>query len=86
MSQSALEGVLADIEQAQQALNAMPGKAGQNLRENEWLMSVRSRAGIPGGTCEFDLPSYHAWLMRCPRSAAAISRDGSRRCCSSTMP
>lgn len=24
-------------------------------------MSIRSRAGIPGGTCEFDLPAYYAW-------------------------
>jgi cell division protein ZapD len=24
-------------------------------------MSIRSRISIPGGTCEFDLPSYYAW-------------------------
>ena len=42
----------------------MPGKAGQALTENEWLMSIRSRAGIPGGTCEFDLPAYYAWQHR----------------------
>ena len=24
-------------------------------------MSIRSRVGIPGGTCEFDLPAYYAW-------------------------
>ena len=27
---------------------------------------MRSRIGIPGGTCEFDLPAYHAWLQREP--------------------
>ncbi|HEU0201190.1 MAG TPA: cell division protein ZapD [Burkholderiaceae bacterium] len=64
VSESALAAVLTDIEATQQALNATPGKAGQQLRENEWLTSIRSRASIPGGTCEFDLPSYHAWLMR----------------------
>lgn len=64
VSESALAAVLADIDRAQQALNATPGKAGQVLRDNEWLTSIRSRASIPGGTCEFDLPSYHAWLMR----------------------
>ena len=32
------------------------------LRENEWLMAIKQRAGIPGGTSEFDLPSYHHWL------------------------
>jgi cell division protein ZapD len=25
---------------------------------------VRSRIGIPGGTCEFDLPAYYAWQQR----------------------
>jgi len=64
VAQDALAGVLADIEQSQQTLNAAAGKAGQHLRDNEWLTSIRSRASIPGGTCEFDLPSYHAWLMR----------------------
>jgi cell division protein ZapD len=64
----ALAAVLADIERAQAALGASAGKAGQYLRDNEWLTSIRSRAGIPGGTCEFDLPSYHAWLMRDPDS------------------
>ena len=36
-------------------------KAGQALASNDWLMSIRSRIGIPGGTCEFDLPAYFAW-------------------------
>lgn len=72
VSEAALAGVLADIDGAQQALNATPGKAGQHLRDNDWLTSIRSRASIPGGTCEFDLPSYHAWLMR---GASARARD-----------
>ena len=41
----------------------LSGKTGQNLRENEWLMAIKQRAGIPGGTSEFDLPSYHYWLQ-----------------------
>jgi len=71
VSESALEAVLTNIDSAQQALNATPGKAGQQLRENEWLTSIRSRASIPGGTCEFDLPSYHAWLMRDAKARGA---------------
>ena len=39
----------------------MKGKAGQTLASNDWLMGIRSRISIPGGTCEFDLPSYYAW-------------------------
>jgi cell division protein ZapD len=29
-------------------------------------MGIKSRAAIPGGVCEFDLPSYHWWLHRDP--------------------
>ena len=72
VSESALAGVLADIDRAHHALHGTPGKAGQHLRDNEWLTSIRSRASIPGGTCEFDLPSYHAWLMH---DSAARARD-----------
>jgi len=25
-------------------------------------MSIKQRAGIPGGVCQFDLPSYHYWI------------------------
>ncbi|HVY07409.1 MAG TPA: cell division protein ZapD, partial [Burkholderiales bacterium] len=25
-------------------------------------MGIKQRAAIPGGVCEFDLPSYHYWL------------------------
>ncbi|MGT2494226.1 cell division protein ZapD [Cupriavidus basilensis] len=35
-----------------------------SLTDNEWLTSIRSRAIIPGGTCEFDLPAYYAWQHR----------------------
>ena len=64
IAEDALNGVLKDIEQAAQALFSMTGKIGQYLRENDWLMSIKQRTGIPGGACEFDLPSYHYWLHR----------------------
>ncbi|MGN6389225.1 MAG: cell division protein ZapD, partial [Burkholderiaceae bacterium] len=30
-------------------------------------MSIRGRTIIPGGACEFDLPSYYAWQHRTPQ-------------------
>ena len=66
ISEEALAGALYEIEQSSAALLAMAGKIGQYLRENEWLMAIKSRAAIPGGACEFDLPSYHFWLNRDP--------------------
>ena len=61
ISEEALSGALYEIEQASAALLGMTGKIGQYLRENDWLMGIKSRAAIPGGVCEFDLPSYHYW-------------------------
>ncbi|PPC94029.1 MAG: cell division protein ZapD [Methylotenera sp.] len=57
-----LEGILGDIDGAADALRAETTKLGQTLRANEWLMSIKQRSVIPGGVCEFDLPSYHYWL------------------------
>jgi len=56
-----LEQVLVAIETAHQGIYQLPGKVGQHLREDEWLMAIKQRAAIPGGMCEFDLPSYHYW-------------------------
>jgi cell division protein ZapD len=64
ISEEVLNQVITEIEQASTALFNMTGKIGQYLRENEWLMSIKQRTGIPGGVCEFDLPSYHYWLHR----------------------
>lgn len=64
ISEEALSGALYEIEQASTALLGMAGKIGQYVRDSEWLMAIRSRSNIPGGVCEFDLPSYHYWLHR----------------------
>lgn len=64
IAESVLDTVVAELETCFEALNATPGKAGQSLTENDWLMSIRSRVGIPGGTCAFDLPAYCAWQHR----------------------
>ena len=61
ISEQALDEITARIDHAFNGLNQLPGKAGHALTGNEWLMSIRSRISIPGGTCEFDLPAYHAW-------------------------
>ena len=62
ISQEALDGILWEIDRTSSKLFQMSGKIGQELRENEWLMSIKQRTNIPGGVCEFDLPSYHYWL------------------------
>jgi cell division protein ZapD len=71
ISEAALDDVVRRIDHAFDGLNRLPGKAGAALTGNEWLMSIRSRISIPGGTCEFDLPAYYAWQKREPQTRRA---------------
>lgn len=61
IAESVLETVIDKADACFNDLSNQTGKAGQALTENDWLMAIRSRIGIPGGTCEFDLPSYYSW-------------------------
>jgi cell division protein ZapD len=73
ISEQALNAIVAKVDHAFIGLNQLPGKAGHALTANEWLMSIRSRISIPGGTCEFDLPAYHAWQkIEAPRRRADL--------------
>ena len=82
ISEAALDEVVAQIERCFSSLKALTGKSGQSLTENDWLMSIRSRVGIPGGTCEFDLPAYYAWQHR----DAATRQSDLRRWASTLAP
>lgn len=73
VAEGALEAVVGRIDHAFDQLNQVQGKAGQVLATNDWLMSIRSRISIPGGTCEFDLPAYYAWQQHpAPRRRADL--------------
>lgn len=75
VSADALDQALKEIDQAVANLYQASGKTGQELRENEWLMAIRQRTAIPGGVCEFDLPSYHYWLhLEAPARRAELHK------------
>ena len=59
-----LEETLISIDLIATQLNQCNGRLGYHLRDNEFLMIIRSRCSIPGGVCEFDLPSYHHWQSK----------------------
>ena len=63
VTREALGQILEGIEEAAHGLQNAPAKTGQHLRDNEWLMSVRSRSIIPGCSFQVDLPYYYAWLQ-----------------------
>ncbi|MEI8029317.1 MAG: cell division protein ZapD [Comamonadaceae bacterium] len=82
IAESVLDDVVRQLDVCFQALSSLAGKAGQSLTENDWLMSIRSRIGIPGGTCEFDLPAYYAWQQK----AGAQRREDLARWVSKLTP
>ena len=61
IAEDVLDEVIGQLDTCYTALHEQPGKAGHSLTENDWLMGLRSRVSIPGGTCGFDLPAYYAW-------------------------
>jgi cell division protein ZapD len=60
-----LEIILSDINQYLEALRDKNCQPGQTLRQDELVTAVKQRNAILGGSCNFDLPSYHHWL-NCP--------------------
>lgn len=61
---SKLTTVLDEIDVYIDKLHSMTGPVAGELRQNELLTSIRQRISVPGGACEFDLPSYHFWLSQ----------------------
>ena len=74
IAQGVLDEVLQKIEGCYASLNSVAGKTGHALTENDWLMGIRSRIGIPGGTCAFDLPAYYSWQHEGPEKRRADLR------------
>lgn len=61
IAQDMLDNIIAQLDHCYTTLHAQTGKTGQPLTEIDWLMAIRSRISIPGGTSSFDLPAYHRW-------------------------
>ena len=61
IAQDMLDNIIARLDSCYTTLHAQTGKTGQPLTEIDWLMAIRSRISIPGGTSSFDLPAYHCW-------------------------
>jgi cell division protein ZapD len=59
-----LNRILERLNDISDKLYATPGKIGHWLNESELFKSISQRSSIPGGTCAFDLPTYHYWLQQ----------------------
>jgi cell division protein ZapD len=64
VSEAVLDELLRKIETCLQGFNTVGSRLGHVVSDNDFLSGLRNRVSVPGGTCAFDLPSYHAWQQR----------------------
>ena len=64
IDENRLTGLLDVIGGHIDSLHRINGQIGSELKSSEFLISIRQRSGIPGGTCDFDLPAFHYWLQQ----------------------
>lgn len=71
----ALNRILDEVNQVTRQIQNTDTVALEDVRQNDFLASIRQRSVIPGGTCLFDLPGLHHWLLR----GATIRQDHLRQ-------
>jgi len=59
-----LNSILDNINNYLETLRDKTCQPGQIIRNDELITSIKQRSTIPGGSCNFDLPSYHFWLNK----------------------
>ncbi|MGH8120951.1 MAG: cell division protein ZapD [Gammaproteobacteria bacterium] len=64
VDQVRLKSVLDNIITLLDALKKTSYQPGLNIRQDEFITSIRQRSTMPGGSCNFDLPNYHYWLHK----------------------
>jgi cell division protein ZapD len=57
-----LDEIIEQLNRLLTSLKDQAYQAGQTLRQDELVSTIRQRIAIPGGTCNFDVPAYHYWL------------------------
>lgn len=62
VDKSALELILSKLYQATQDIHNIKGKMGEHIKSVDFLLALKQRTTIPGGSCDFDLPELHFWL------------------------
>ena len=59
-----LGSLLENIHARMEGMHQVNGQIANDLKASEFLVSVRKRSAIPGGTCDFDIPAFHYWLKQ----------------------
>lgn len=64
IDQSKLTSIINEYASLVIELDQIDGQLLDNLKQNDFISAIKQRIAIPGGTCDFDLPAYHYWLMQ----------------------
>ena len=64
LDKNKLSVLVNDLTELINDLDSQKGQILGHLKDNEFINSIKQRATIPGGTCDFDLPAYHYWLTQ----------------------
>jgi cell division protein ZapD len=59
-----LKTLVANLQRLRSDLMSAGSAFLQPLRDSEFVTGIKHRSGVPGGTCEFDLPEYYFWLAQ----------------------
>ena len=59
---SKLDIILSKQKHALEQLHRLDGKLGEHLKRVDFLLGIKQRTSIPGGSCDFDLPQLRFWL------------------------
>jgi cell division protein ZapD len=62
VDRSKLDLTLSKQKNAIDRIHRLDGKLGEHLKRNEFLLTIKQRTTLPGGSCDFDLPTLRFWL------------------------
>ena len=70
-----LELILSKQKHALDRVHQIDGKLGEHLKRNDFLIGIKQRTSIPGGSCDFDLPQLRFWLNQSHEQRSSDLRD-----------
>lgn len=62
IDRSKLDIILSKQKHALEQMHRLDGKLGEHLKRVDFLLGIKQRTSIPGGSCDFDLPQLRFWL------------------------
>ena len=72
---SKLDLVLSKQKHSLTRMHRLDGKLGEHLKRVDFLLGIKQRTSIPGGSCDFDLPQLRFWLNQSHEQRSANLRD-----------